>query len=107
MNDGFRQACETAGPQMKTIRAPFGRAAAETARDRGVVVVCAIGLTISLIYLYALRLFIVPLSRELEWSRRQTSAGLTLISLVAVIGLGPTAARAPHMNCRSRHILFQ
>ncbi|MBB4631109.1 MFS family permease [Sphingosinicella soli] len=57
----------------------------ETAADWGLVLVCTVGLTVSMIYLYALGPFIVPVSEEMGWSRGETSAGLTLISLASVI----------------------
>ena len=57
----------------------------ETAADWGLVLICTVGLTVSMIYLYALGPFIVPVSKAMGWSRGETSAGLTLISLVSVI----------------------
>lgn len=59
--------------------------AGETAADWGLVLICTVGLTVSMIYLYALGPFIVPVSEEMGWSRGETSAGLTLISLASVI----------------------
>lgn len=71
-----------AGPRLPVV----ARAAVhvDRAADWGVVLVCVVGLTISMTYLYALGPFIVPVSQELNWSRAETSAGLTLISLVSV-----------------------
>lgn len=85
MRDGFQQAREGAVPPAEVTGAPLCRLPAETARDWGVVLVCTVGLTVSMIYLYALGPFVVPISREQGWSRGQTSAGLTLISLISVI----------------------
>lgn len=85
MKDSFPHARETPGSLAEKMGTLPGPAAGETVRDWGVVLVCTVGLTVSMIYLYALGPFIVPISRELGWSRGQASAGLTMVSLFSVI----------------------
>lgn len=57
----------------------------DTLADWMIVLICTVGLTVSMIYLYSLGAFIIPVSEDLGLSRGETSAGLTLVSLVSVV----------------------
>ena len=61
------------------------RPASEGPADWGVVLICTAGLTVCMIYLYSLGPLIIPISQELGWTRGQTSAGLSLVSIISVI----------------------
>jgi len=61
------------------------RPAGEGPADWGVAFICTAGLTVCMIYLYSLGPLIIPISEELGWTRGQTSAGLTMVSIISVI----------------------
>ena len=59
--------------------------AREGPADWGVALICTAGLTVCMIYLYSLGPLIIPISQDLGWTRGQTSAGLTMVSVISVI----------------------
>ena len=59
--------------------------AGEGPADWGVALICTAGLTVCMIYLYSLGPLIIPISQDLGWTRGQTSAGLTMVSVISVI----------------------
>ncbi|HRK63247.1 MAG TPA: MFS transporter [Terricaulis sp.] len=59
-------------------------AAAEWRRSWPVVFTSAIGLSVSVIYIYSMGLFIEPIEAEFGWGRTQITAGLTVVSVLSV-----------------------
>lgn len=49
-------------------------------------VASAVGLFVGVTHLYTMGVFIGPLEREFGWSRTEITSGLTIVSLVAVLG---------------------
>lgn len=51
-----------------------------------VVFACYVGIAVSMVYLYMMGPFFVPLQQELGWSRGEVAAGLFLASVISVLG---------------------
>lgn len=61
------------------------QAAVEWRQSWPVVATSALGLSVSVIYIYSMGLFIEPLEREFGWGRTQITAGLTVVSVMSVV----------------------
>lgn len=61
------------------------KAAAEWRRSWPVVLTSALGLSVSVIYIYSLGIFIEPIEQEFGWGRTQITAGITVVSVMSVV----------------------
>jgi MFS family permease len=57
----------------------------ETWRDWMVVVTSTIALSFSVMHVYSMGMFILPIEAELGWSRGEIAGGLTAVSIVSVV----------------------
>ena len=57
----------------------------ETWRDWMVVVTSTVALTFSVMHIYSMGMFILPIEADLGWSRGEIAGGLTAVSIVSVV----------------------